>query len=229
MDAELTDDDLLAAATAAAEEGMMDPDEDDALLLAAMDAAAELADEELLAAVAGQEEREEQEMDPTEDDELLTALDAFSQPAAKKNDLEAWQYAPEYAKRLMSNRPAMREVHELIDDVMHISRWPDVHYDYFYGLRPLNNKGRYTMAAYFWYNGLDPKLGEEWFQYMGAFCEPHGRRRDEFRSVIKALDDSVKTPEGREKLLRWHVFDCERCCWTTCWAPTLIHKREAWL
>jgi hypothetical protein len=189
----------------------------------------ELSDEELCAAMdewgdvteddLGAAMDQCMDMDPAEDEELCAAMD-YPTPPLVRADLPGWKYAPERARDLMANRPDTRELHDLIDEIHPIHTWPDVHYKYFYGLAPLNSKGRYTMAAFFWYNGINPDWAIKWFRFIGAFVPPKDRREQELRSVIDSLNKKVRSADGRGDLGKWHVFDMDWMQWVPCWEPT---------
>ena len=187
--------------------------------------------------------REEDVMNSDEDEELCAALervgvkmdktwwkkivvrkrkaagDTTTTPRGKK---EWWQLPPDHVRDLMSNRREMTELYELIDDCAPrpIHRWPDVVTDYFYGLEPLKWQGRFIVAAFFWYNGMNPELAVEWLKFMGAFCPPNERRERQMRDTIKALKENMKSSSGRASLQRWYAFDLQTFKWARCWYPS---------
>ena len=194
----------------------------------------EVTDEELLLCALP----EEDPMNSDEDEELCAAVEKvgrldsawFKQlpPKVVRQDIPApivkkwWQLPPKPVCDLMRNRPKMAELYDLIDDcsLRPIHKWPDKVTDYFYGREPLNNKGRYIIMTFFWYNGMNPELAVEWFKFMGAFCPPKEKREEEMRSVICALNEKMKSSSGRACLQRWSAFDLKKFRWVPCWYPS---------
>jgi hypothetical protein len=159
-------------------------------------------------------------MDPAEDEELCAALDKYvPSPTPPRVQTDAWQKAVQKVHNYMSTRPDMKDLHDDIDEIQSLHTWPDKHFQYFYGILPLNKRGHYTMVTFFWYNGINPEWAVEWFRYMGAFTEKPQREK-EMRDVFKDLEDKVQRQDGRATLQEWHVFDMEKMRWFPCWEPT---------
>jgi hypothetical protein len=174
-------------------------------------------------------------MNSDDDEALCAAMDEVTIPrkldktwwntVVRREDMRAkrpwWQLPPEPVCEMMHGNRKMTEVYDMIDDCAPrpIHQWPDKVTDYLFGRLPLKSHGRYTMAALFWYNGINPDLAVEWFKCLGAFRPPKEKRKDEMISVIRDLNENMKQSSGRDILQRWHVFDLEKFKWVTCWHP----------
>ncbi|ELT89715.1 hypothetical protein CAPTEDRAFT_193713 [Capitella teleta] len=111
------------------------------------------------------------------------------------------------------------DLHELIVDYLPQDRWPDKIFYAFYSPH-LRHKQRWMMASFFWFNGLDPALGVEWFELLHAFDGPNGaKRKREFTNCFDQLNRCVTDSSLRYKLSQWYTFDMERNRYVTMNTP----------
>lgn len=110
-----------------------------------------------------------------------------------------------------------------IDDLQPFSLWPDIIKKTFFS-PDLTHPARFRMAAFFWFNGVNPVLIQEWFSLLGSFEGSKWRREKEFKDIVAQLNILVSSPDARAKLCNWHTFDVDVGRWVPMYRGPSLYR-----
>jgi hypothetical protein len=108
--------------------------------------------------------------------------------------------------------------HEKGDSSYSVEYWPEKEYKMFYS-KNLRRWERSTMAAFFFHNGLDPRLAIDWFRGIGAFDYPHENREAELRAIFTMFNQLARDPCTRPQLAKYRAFDVSKGRVTPLYSP----------